>query len=93
MSSALAVTLHEQKRCRPRLRKRSHPHTTSDRTVAAPPPLPSQDPAASAVLAADDAIVITASPDFMARPWLEQYLKVSSAGRERGGVGVVWTST
>lgn len=35
-----------------------------------------QDPVASAVLAADDAIVITASPDFMARPWLERYLRV-----------------
>lgn len=35
-----------------------------------------QDPAASAVLAADDAIVITASPTFLARPWLERYLRV-----------------
>jgi len=35
-----------------------------------------QDPAASAVLAADAAVVITASPDFMARPWLEKYLNV-----------------
>jgi len=35
-----------------------------------------QDPAASAVLAADEAIIITASPDFMARPWLERYLGV-----------------
>lgn len=35
-----------------------------------------QDPAASAVLDADDAVVLTASPEFMARPWLEQYLSV-----------------
>jgi len=35
-----------------------------------------QDPAASAVLAAEAAVVITASPSFMARPWLEKYLGV-----------------
>ena len=28
-----------------------------------------QDPAASAVLTADEAVVLTASPEFMARPW------------------------
>lgn len=38
-----------------------------------------QDPAASAVLAADDAVVITASPTFMARPWLQKYLDVPAA--------------
>mmetsp|Transcript_56656 Transcript_56656/g.148757 ORF Transcript_56656/g.148757 Transcript_56656/m.148757 type:complete len:224 (+) Transcript_56656:37-708(+) len=38
-----------------------------------------QDPAASAVLAADDAVVITASPTFMARPWLKKYLDVPAA--------------
>ena len=38
-----------------------------------------QDPAASALLTADDAVVITASPTFMARPWLEKYLGVASA--------------
>lgn len=36
-----------------------------------------QDPAASAVLSADDSIVITASPDFMARPWLGRFLRVA----------------
>jgi len=35
-----------------------------------------QDPAASAVLAADAAVIITASPTFMARPWLSKYLGV-----------------
>lgn len=35
-----------------------------------------QDPVASAILAADDAVVITASPTFMARPWLNKYLNV-----------------
>jgi len=35
-----------------------------------------QDPAASAVLAADEAVVITASPTFMAQPWLERFLRV-----------------
>jgi phosphoserine phosphatase len=38
-----------------------------------------QDPAASAVLKADEAVVITASPDFMARPWLERFLGVPAA--------------
>jgi len=38
-----------------------------------------QDPAASAILAADAAVVITASPEFMARPWLEKYLGVPAA--------------
>uniref|UniRef100_A0A7S2HLC1 Uncharacterized protein n=1 Tax=Haptolina brevifila TaxID=156173 RepID=A0A7S2HLC1_9EUKA len=35
-----------------------------------------QDPAASAVLGADAAVIITASPSFMARPWLRKYLGV-----------------
>jgi len=35
-----------------------------------------QDPAASAVLAADTAVIITASPTFMAKPWLSKYLGV-----------------
>ena len=35
-----------------------------------------QDPAASAILEADDAVVITASPSFMAKPWLSKYLNV-----------------
>lgn len=35
-----------------------------------------QDPAASAILGADRSIVITASPDFMARPWLQKYLGI-----------------
>ena len=38
-----------------------------------------QDPAASAVLEADEAVIITASPDFMARPWLERFLRVPAA--------------
>ena len=38
-----------------------------------------QDPAASAVLAADAAVVITASPTFMAKPWLEKYLGVPAS--------------
>jgi len=38
-----------------------------------------QDPAASAVLDADEAIIITASPTFMARPWLSRFLGVSSS--------------
>ena len=38
-----------------------------------------QDPAASAVLDADEAVVLTASPEFMARPWLERYLNVPPA--------------
>ena len=38
-----------------------------------------QDPAATALLAADDKVVITASPVFMARPWLERYLGVPAA--------------
>jgi hypothetical protein len=38
-----------------------------------------QDPAASAVLDADEAVVITASPTFMARPWLGKYLGVSES--------------
>jgi len=38
-----------------------------------------QDPAASAVLAAESAVIITASPTFMARPWLEKYLKVPAS--------------
>merc|ERR1711871_1071537 len=38
-----------------------------------------QDPAASAVLAAESAVVITASPTFMAQPWLEKYLGVPAA--------------
>jgi len=38
-----------------------------------------QDPAASAVLAAESAVIITASPTFMARPWLEKYLAVPAA--------------
>jgi len=38
-----------------------------------------QDPATSAVLQADEAVVITASPDFMARPWLERFLRVPAA--------------
>ena len=38
-----------------------------------------QDPAASAILAADDAVVITASPTFMAQPWLSQHLDVPSS--------------
>jgi len=50
-----------------------------------------QDPAASAVLKADEAVVITASPEFMAKPWLERYLCVPGANvfgavlEERGG--------
>ena len=35
-----------------------------------------QDPATSAVLDADEAVIITASPEFMAKPWLHQHLKV-----------------
>ena len=35
--------------------------------------------AADALLAADDKVVITASPVFMARPWLERYLGVPAA--------------
>jgi len=35
-----------------------------------------QDPAATAVLDADDAVIITASPTFMAQPWLSTYLGV-----------------
>ena len=35
-----------------------------------------QNPAASAVLDADDSVVLTASPEFMARPWLNKYLNV-----------------
>ena len=46
------------------------------RALIGPRPALLQDPAASAVMNADDAIIITASPDFMARPWLEKYLKV-----------------
>ena len=38
-----------------------------------------QDPAASAVLGADQAVIITASPSFMARPWLEKYLGVPAS--------------
>ncbi|KAL1529793.1 hypothetical protein AB1Y20_000726 [Prymnesium parvum] len=38
-----------------------------------------QDPAATAVLSADAAVVITASPTFMARPWLQQYLGVPNS--------------
>lgn len=38
-----------------------------------------QDPVASAVLEADETVVITASPDFMARPWLERFLRVPAA--------------
>jgi len=38
-----------------------------------------QDPAASAVLEADETVVITASPDFMARPWLERFMRVPAA--------------
>ena len=37
-----------------------------------------QDPATSAVLAADAAVILTASPTFMARPWLGKYLGVSA---------------
>ncbi len=50
-----------------------------------------QDPAASAVLDADTSVVITASPDFMARPWLEKYMGVPPANvygavlEEKGG--------
>jgi phosphoserine phosphatase len=35
-----------------------------------------QDPAASAVLDSDEAVILTASPTFMAKPWLQQYLGV-----------------
>ena len=35
-----------------------------------------QDPATSAVLDADEAVVLTASPEFMAKPWLNKYLGV-----------------
>uniref|UniRef100_A0A7S0NX93 LNS2/PITP domain-containing protein n=1 Tax=Calcidiscus leptoporus TaxID=127549 RepID=A0A7S0NX93_9EUKA len=38
-----------------------------------------QDPAASAVLAADESFILTASPEFMARPWLERFLSVPPA--------------
>ena len=38
-----------------------------------------QDPAASAILDASQSVVITASPSFMARPWLEKYLNVPAA--------------
>lgn len=37
-----------------------------------------QDPAASAVLEADEAVILTASPTFMARPWLTKYMRVKS---------------
>lgn len=35
-----------------------------------------RDPATGAVLDADEAVVLTASPEFMARPWLQQHLGV-----------------
>lgn len=38
-----------------------------------------QDPATSAILAADEKVVITASPEFMAKPWLEKHLGVPPA--------------
>ena len=38
-----------------------------------------QDPAASAVLDADAAVIITASPSFMAQPWLTEYLGVPAS--------------
>uniref|UniRef100_A0A7S4BKE9 LNS2/PITP domain-containing protein n=1 Tax=Chrysotila carterae TaxID=13221 RepID=A0A7S4BKE9_CHRCT len=38
-----------------------------------------QDPAASALLSADEAIVITASPTFMAAPWLGRFFKVPAS--------------
>lgn len=47
-----------------------------------------QDPATSAVLDADEAVVLTASPEFMARPWLEQYLNVPSENVYGARIGV-----
>jgi len=47
-----------------------------------------QDPAASAVLAADEAVVLTASPDFLARPWLQQYLRVAPRNVYGARIGV-----
>lgn len=38
-----------------------------------------QDPATTAVLEADEAVILTASPSFMARPWLGQFLGVTAA--------------
>ena len=38
-----------------------------------------QEPAASAVLGADAAVVITASPEFMATPWLSRFLGIAPA--------------
>ena len=47
-----------------------------------------QDPATSAVLEADEAVVLTASPEFMARPWLGQYLGVPAANVYGAQIGV-----
>jgi phosphoserine phosphatase len=47
-----------------------------------------QDPAASAVLTADDAVVLTASPDFLARPWLERFLRVAPENVYGATIGV-----
>lgn len=47
-----------------------------------------QDPAASAVLTADEAVVLTASPEFMARPWLGQYLQVAPTNVYGARIGV-----
>ena len=47
-----------------------------------------QDPATRAVLDADDAVVLTASPEFMAKPWLLKYLRVPNDNVYGAKIGV-----
>ena len=47
-----------------------------------------QDPATSAVLSADESVVLTASPEFMAKPWLGQYLGVKPSNVYGARIGI-----
>lgn len=47
-----------------------------------------QDPATSAVLDADEAVILTASPEFMAKPWLNKYLGVPTQNVYGARIGV-----